>query len=108
MAEPTEEISITVVRSGGIAGMRRAWRVIAADGDAADWAMLVEACPWGSPAPVAGSAPRGADRFSWEVATITGTRDQRAVLGDADLQEQDAWRRLIDAVRTRGQVCTPR
>ena len=38
-------VTIVVVRTGGIAGMRRQWQV-EADEDADRWLVLIESCPW--------------------------------------------------------------
>ena len=93
-------VAVTVVRSGGLAGMRRRCVVEADASDADPWIALVEACPWddcGSASARAASNPRGADRFSYRLsARVRGAERQ------ADLAESDAvgpWRTLIDAVR---------
>ena len=94
-------VAVTVVRSGGLAGMRRRWVVEADASDADPWIALVEACPWddcGSASASSASNPRGADRFSYRLsARVRGAERQ------ADLAESDAvgpWRTLIDAVRS--------
>ncbi|MCM3695796.1 protealysin inhibitor emfourin [Microbacterium oleivorans] len=97
MSQPAEPLTIVVVRSGGFAGLRRAWRVEIANQDAGDWMPLIEACPWEQPA---ASAP-GADRFSWEVAVAGSSCDRRASLGESDAA--GPWRELIERVRTDGE-----
>ncbi|WP_454131283.1 protealysin inhibitor emfourin [Microbacterium lacticum] len=94
-------VAVTVVRSGGLAGMHRRWVVEADASDADPWIALVEACPWddcGSASASSASNPRGADRFSYRLsARVRGAERQ------ADLAESDAvgpWRTLIDAVRS--------
>ncbi|MDT3344625.1 protealysin inhibitor emfourin [Microbacterium aquilitoris] len=99
MPHPVDPLTITVVRTGGFAGLRRAWRVELAGTDADAWMPLLDACPWEEPA---ASAP-GADRFSWEVAAIHGAHDRRAVVGDAS----GPWRALIDRVQADGAAVRP-
>ncbi|MFL0565768.1 protealysin inhibitor emfourin [Microbacterium sp. 179-I 1D1 NHS] len=99
MPHPVDPLTIVVVRTGGFAGLRRAWRVEVAGTDAEAWLPLVDACPWEEPP---ASAP-GADRFSWEVAAIHGDADRRAVVGDAT----GPWRALIDRVQADGAAVRP-
>ncbi len=117
MSPTAEHLTILVVRTGGFAGLRRAWRVSAAGSEATEWFDLVSACPWEAERP-SGEAP-GADQFTWEItaadagssgeASSTPVRgdavpgERRAVLADAEAG--GAWRDLIDAVRDRGEPC---
>ncbi|WP_318244776.1 protealysin inhibitor emfourin [Microbacterium pullorum] len=92
---PADEstVRVTVVRTGGIAGLRRRWEACP-DGEAArEWASLIDRCPWDDPP----SDPSGADRFCWRVSAEAGPRRREAELPDADVQ--GPWRALIDAVR---------
>ena len=92
-------VAVTVVRSGGFAGLTRRWGVRAPAPEADAWIELVEDCPWGAVADraAASGAPHGADRFSWSVrATVRGDA-LRAELAEAEVA--GAWRTLIDAVR---------
>lgn len=99
MPPPTDRIpavSVTVLRSGGLAGLTRRWHVEPPASDAGVWVELIESCPW-----PAASAPRraarGADRFAWTVSARCGDRDERAELAETDLD--GPWRALVDAVR---------
>lgn len=94
---------VTVVRSGGFAGIRRQWEVTALGTDAAQWIALVGDCPWDdadrNPDPPADTAPArpAPDRFAWSVHACLPEAEHRA-----DLTEDEArgpWRALIDAVR---------
>ncbi|MDL5353216.1 protealysin inhibitor emfourin [Microbacterium sp. zg-YB36] len=86
-------VTVTVVRTGGIAGMRRQWRAAPVGEEAGEWVALIEQCPWDrSP----GDAS-GADRFCWRVSAEAGATKHEADLPDADVQ--GPWRALIDAVR---------
>ncbi|MFS0867938.1 protealysin inhibitor emfourin [Microbacterium sp. 179-B 1A2 NHS] len=120
MSHSAEPVTILVVRSGGFAGLRRAWRVLADGADTAGWIALVEACPWHEPASRAPGAETGADRFAWEVTAARGAagrqtsdrpeaapdrpEEHRALLAEADVA--GPWRELIDAVRDRGEPCS--
>jgi len=86
--------SISVVRTGGFAGIRREWRVSSADAPEVDWRTLVDACPWST---VALPAP-ATDRFVWRIEARGGRRDRRATLGDENLV--GAWRDLVDQVKS--------
>jgi len=96
-ARATPEVRITVVRTGGFAGVARRWSVAPPPREAPVWAELIDACPWehttGPPTP-----PRGADRFCWEVAAAHGGDARHAELADQDVD--GPWRVLIDAVRS--------
>ncbi|MGY2745802.1 protealysin inhibitor emfourin [Arthrobacter sp. UYCu723] len=88
-------MKITVQRSGGIAGMKRTWSVLATPPDDKDfWQPLVEACPWDE-APKTAGAAAGAqpDRFLYSI---------RAGQRQATLPEQAVtgpWRELVDHAR---------
>lgn len=117
MSPSAEHLTILVVRTGGFAGLRRAWRVSAAGSEATEWFNLVAACPW--EAERRADETPGADRFTWEItaadagssgeaagAPVRGDAvpgERRAVLADAEAG--GAWRDLIDAVRDRGEPC---
>lgn len=86
-------VVIAVVRSGGIAGIRRQWRVEAEAPDAEDWIALIDRCPWDDedePAP-------GADRFIWSIRARTPVERRERELPDSALE--GPWRALVDAVR---------
>ncbi|MFI8631199.1 protealysin inhibitor emfourin [Microbacterium sp. NPDC077663] len=97
MTQPADHLTIVVVRSGGFAGLRRAWRVEIAEQDADDWMPLIDACPWEEPA---ASVP-GADRFSWNVAVAGDSCDRHASLGEGSAA--GPWRALIDRVQADGE-----
>ena len=84
---------MTVVRSGGIAGLRRQWQACPDGEAAAEWSALIDRCPWDAPR----SEPSGADRFCWRVSAEAGPVRREAELPDADVR--GPWRALIDAVR---------
>ncbi|HKT55858.1 MAG TPA: protealysin inhibitor emfourin [Microbacterium sp.] len=90
-------VVVTVVRSGGIAGLRRRWEAEADADAAARWIELIDDCPWGeAPPPVT-----GADRFMWRISVQWDHADDRAV----DLPDDAVtgpWQALVDAVRSAG------
>lgn len=91
---PTDlRVVIAVVRSGGIAGMRRQWRVEADAPDADDWITLIDSCPWDQEPDVA----TGADRFVWSIRARTPSEQRERDLSDAEID--GPWRALVDAVR---------
>lgn len=102
MAPPTDpgtpaepDVVVTVVRSGGFAGLRREWTAAPAAHDAGHWIALIDDCPWdaaGSPV----SAP-GPDRFTWRIHAVCGPRDVEAVLPETDLR--GPWQTLVDEVQ---------
>ncbi|NYH00166.1 hypothetical protein BJ979_002791 [Schumannella luteola] len=115
-----DALTVSVTRSGGVAGIRREWR-IDVDGDGrADWILLLDACPWssadvgGAPdaAPGAGStaagasAPRGADRMTWTIAADGPEQPRRAELPEPELT--GPWRELVDRVQRDGQPVSAR
>ncbi|MFT4259633.1 protealysin inhibitor emfourin [Microbacterium sp.] len=87
------QVVIAVVRTGGIAGLRRRWRVEAPSDEASDWIALIDSCPWDAPAPDG----RGADRFVWSIRARTPSERREQELPDAALD--GPWRELVDAVR---------
>lgn len=95
-AVPAAPIVVTVVRSGGVAGLTRRWGVQAPPSDPARWSALVAACPWDDPPPSGDGRP-GADRFSWTVEVSSAGARRRAALSESEAA--GAWRALIDAVR---------
>ncbi|MFJ6653263.1 protealysin inhibitor emfourin [Microbacterium sp. NPDC091313] len=84
---------VTVVRSGGIGGMRRQWRVEPATSESARWRALLSSCPWDDP-PAQGA---GADRFVWRICADDDASRHEADVPDSALH--GAWRELVDAVR---------
>jgi hypothetical protein len=101
-------VTIAVIRSGGIAGMRRAWRAEPAPSEVPHWAALIDDCPWDDPAP----DPVGADRFMWRIVARWDTpraadtpRERTAALPDHVLE--GPWLALVDEVRARGLAVSP-
>ena len=91
------DYTISVVRTGGFAGLRREWRVTSTDAREVDWAGLIDACPWNNSATTRDG--RSADRFVWRIEAKTGARTRNATLGDGEVT--GAWKSLVDAVRAR-------
>ena len=86
------ELRISVVRSGGVAGMRKAWDV-RLDGDAAEsWRSLVDECPWDS-APGAATP----DRFVYRITV----NDRTITVPESGL---GPWRALTDRVRAAAET----
>ncbi|MET0297344.1 MAG: protealysin inhibitor emfourin [Microbacterium sp.] len=91
-------VVVIVTRTGGFAGVRKAWRAEPAGDQAPAFLSLIERCPWDDSAAVRAEAPRSADRFVWSIVARWDDEDEReALLGDNDLT--GAWRELVDAVR---------
>lgn len=91
---PTDvRVVIAVVRSGGIAGIRRQWRIEAEEPDADDWITLIDSCPWDQEA----DAAAGADRFMWSIRARTPSERRERELSDSEVD--GPWLALVDAVR---------
>jgi hypothetical protein len=108
-SRPTDDaiVTIAVIRSGGIAGMRRAWRADPAPAEAPRWVALIDDCPWDEPAP----DPIGADQFTWRIVARCAS-PQAAVADERttslpDHGVQGPWRALVDEVRARGLAVSP-
>jgi len=97
--EPAETVvAVTVVRSGGFAGLTRRWGVQATPADAQRWRALVDDCPWDEHGDrCTDQRATGADRFSWTVHATLPDATLRADL--TETQATGPWRALIDAVR---------
>jgi hypothetical protein len=85
---------ILVVRTGGIAGLRRQWQVEPAE-DADDWLTLVAACPWDD-VPVDATSR---DAFIWQIETRMPTATHLARVPDRGLV--GPWRELVTRVQER-------
>lgn len=82
---------VTVVRSGGFAGLRATWEVrVEEQPDRREWRELVESLPWDD-AP--SEAPGEPDRFVYRITC----EHHEAVLGERALV--DPWRAFVDRVR---------
>lgn len=98
MPQDAEPLTILAVRSGGLAGIRRAWRVEAAGAAAEGWMPLVDACPWEEPP----AADAGADRFVWELSVAGAGCARRASFGES--AAAGPWHELIERVRADGET----
>jgi len=91
---PTDPgVVIAVVRTGGIAGIRRQWQVEPDPADTGDWIAMIESCPWDADA----AAGAGADRFVWLIRVRTPSEERERELPDSELD--GPWRDLVEAVR---------
>jgi hypothetical protein len=86
-------VVVVVVRSGGIAGMRRQWRAEPPASESPRWIALIDECPWD--AEVAND--RGADRFVWRITASGDGAQREAEVPDSHLD--GPWRVLVDEVR---------
>jgi len=86
-------VLIAVVRTGGIAGIRRHWQVEPAHDEVSHWIELIDRCPWEAPCPDS----RGADRYIWSIRARTPEASRERDLPESALD--GPWRRLVDAVR---------
>lgn len=91
---PTDAaVVVAVVRSGGVAGIRREWRVEVEPPAAEEWIDLIERCPWDDSA----DAAPGADRFVWRIRARTPSERREREVPDSALD--GPWRALVEAVR---------
>lgn len=87
------QVVIAVVRTGGIAGIRRQWQVEPDPAETHDWIAMIDSCPWDADA----DATEGADRFVWLIRARTPSEKRERELPDSELD--GPWRELVDAVR---------
>ncbi|KQZ23574.1 protealysin inhibitor emfourin [Microbacterium sp. Root553] len=93
---PTDaQVVVAVVRTGGIAGIRRQWRVQPDPPDSHDWIAMIESCPWDAD----DDAASGADRFVWLIRARTPSDEYERERELSDSQLDGPWRALVDAVR---------
>lgn len=94
--EQTEkpEVSVTVVRTGGVTGIRREWRAQPPASDGPRWIVLIRQCPWEDED--AADAP-GVDRFTWHIQAHWGSDDRRVSVPETHLQ--GPWRELVAEVQ---------
>ena len=91
------ELTITVARSGGFAGLHREWSVSSAMDDADELLALVDACPWRSiPADRASR-----DRFVYLIIVKAPRRRRTARLPEASLT--GPWKSLVQRVQQQRQ-----
>ncbi|MFT4228765.1 MAG: hypothetical protein QM602_00580 [Microbacterium sp.] len=91
-------VAVTVIRTGGFAGLHREWRAEPPPSQAARWVALIESCPWDD---LPREQPRGADLFVWRIRARCEV-DDGELERDAELQDpqvQGPWQILIDEVR---------
>ena len=86
-------VVIAVVRTGGIAGIRRKWRVEPDPTETHHWIAMIDSCPWDADS----DADSGADRFVWLIRVRTPSEERERELPDSALD--GPWRELVDAVR---------
>jgi hypothetical protein len=87
------ELTITVARTGGFAGLKREWSVSAALADAADLIALVDACPWRS----IHSDAVSRDRFVYLITVRAPHKRRSAKLPEASLT--GPWKTLVTRVQ---------
>lgn len=98
-------VNITVVRSGGFAGLRRTWRVdIDAESPSAvdDWVHIVAACPWSEGLDTDGDGVPDRFVFAITVESLPGGSVDDTEL-KATLPETRVvgpWRQLIERVQS--------
>ncbi|WP_040166886.1 protealysin inhibitor emfourin [Microbacterium gorillae] len=97
-----ERFTLTVTRSGGIAGLTRSWRLTVPAAEAPQWAPVLSACFASAPDDSAhrASAPAGVDRFTWLLVLIEGDRERSVRTAEDELS--DAARTVIERVQEDG------
>lgn len=86
-------IVVTVVRTGGFAGLKQQWSASVGEADRAEWMPLIDACPWRSVA----RDETSRDRFVWRIEARVGRARRKASVPDSALT--GPWRTLVDRVR---------
>lgn len=94
------QVVVVIIRTGGIAGMRRRWHVEPPIEEAPRWVALIEQCPWDGPAQE--QEHTGADRYIWSIRAHTPVDQRERDVPDRELA--GPWRDLVDAVRDASQV----
>ena len=86
-------MKITVIRSGGFAGISRVWSIrIEEQPDEEQWRELIDRLPWGRQNPTADEP----DRYSYRVRCARG----EAVIPERKLTGE--WRELVEKVQSAG------
>ena len=85
---------ITVVRSGGFAGLRRQWQVEPPAADEPDWESLIGELPWDS----VRTDNTSRDRFVWSIEVRISTVTHQATVPERDLT--GPWKTLVDRVQS--------
>jgi hypothetical protein len=101
-----ERIRVEIVRSGGVAGLKRTGRVDTADLDeeraAALRSLVSETTLTGQPGQPSAARTGGADRFQFDVTLVRGDDRRSFVVHESDLSDAD--QRLIRWVLAEGRV----
>ena len=94
--EQTEQpqITVTVVRTGGFAGLRRQWSAQPREPERPHWVTLIRQCPWDDQC---AADPAGVDRFTWHIEAQLGDDDRRAEVPETRLH--GPWRDLVAEVQ---------
>lgn len=92
---PAGDWTVSVVRTGGFAGLRREWRVTSASRPEVDWRPLVEACEWDAPV----RSQQARDGFMWRIQASGPSCDCAATVAEPGVTAE--WRELINAVTKR-------
>ena len=91
-------IVVEVIRTGGLAGLRREWRAAPPPDATRRWVILIERCPWDA---ADAADPKGADRFQWFIRARAGA--ERRILSAAragGFTQGD----VLETMLARGQV----
>jgi hypothetical protein len=107
-------MNITVVRTGGFAGLHRTWRVDVDDQSRSaldEWIRILDACPWREGVDLDGDGVP--DRFVFMI-TVQSPPDALTTAVDADGSELRAtlpetrvvgpWKQLVDRVQSTDRV----
>jgi hypothetical protein len=95
--EPDDLVVVTVVRTGGFAGLRRRWVAQPPPAQASHWVALIDGCPWDDDI-VPDDGDPGADRFVWRIDARSGRDERQAELPETRLN--GPWRQLVDEVQS--------
>jgi hypothetical protein len=109
-------VNITVVRSGGFAGLRRTWHV---DVDAQprsvveEWLQVVDACPWSEAVDLDGDGVP--DRFVFVItvdsvpaASVPSGSDSELRATLPETRVVGPWRQLVERVQSADRADTKR
>ncbi|MFW8745071.1 protealysin inhibitor emfourin, partial [Mesorhizobium japonicum] len=99
MAQGRGELTVLVVRSGGVAGIPRRWSVEEPEpGD--DWIALIDACPWDAVGADERDRQTARDRFIWRIEASMADRRRQASVPESELT--GPWRSLVERVQSEG------
>jgi hypothetical protein len=94
--EPDDLVVVTVVRSGGFAGLHRRWVAQPPATETARWVALIDGCPWDDDTPA--DEDGAADRFMWRIDARSGRDEREVQLPETRLN--GPWRELVDEVQS--------